>query len=188
MSGKGATQAADGRTVAFYARPSLAVVAPSHLSATPHIAQNTKNRRSRIDGRTTRHKGCAISIAKRPLVEAPSCWLKQNGLQHRPMFRGVGRVGWAFTFAAMIFNLLRVSNQSAPTGRFSPETPLESLKQPARADRRRDVTGQQASSARSTRRQPPGCTQPTSRTGGVAGGYRVFSELLGPPLPLRFLT
>jgi transposase len=82
---------------------------------TPHVAQSTKNRKSRIDGRTIRHAGYAISLAKRPRVEAPFGWLKQYGLLRRPMFRGVERIGWAFTFAATAFNLLRMANLSAPT-------------------------------------------------------------------------
>ena len=80
------------------------------LGATPHVAQNTSNRRSRIDGRTTRYSGYATSMAKRPRVEAPFGWLKQYGLQRRPMFRGVDRIRWAFTFAAATFNVLRLSN------------------------------------------------------------------------------
>ena len=31
------------------------------LGAVPHVAQNTKGRRSAIDGRTTRHPGYAVS-------------------------------------------------------------------------------------------------------------------------------
>jgi hypothetical protein len=31
------------------------------LHVTPHVAQNTSGRRSAIDGRTTRHPGCAVS-------------------------------------------------------------------------------------------------------------------------------
>lgn len=85
------------------------------LNATPHVAQSTKNRRSRIDGRTTRHPGYAMSLKKRPRVEAPFGWLKQYGLQRRPMFRGVRRIGWAFTFAATAYNLLRMANLTAPT-------------------------------------------------------------------------
>jgi len=86
-----------------------------NLNATPHVAQSTKNRRSRIDRRTTRHRGYEISIAKRPRVEAPFGWLEQYGLQRRPMFRGVRRIGWVFTFAATAFNLIRMANLSAPT-------------------------------------------------------------------------
>jgi len=85
------------------------------LRATPHVAQNTTNRKSRIDARTTRHSGYTASLAKRPRVEAPFGWLKQYGLQRRTMFRGVRRVSWAFTFGAAAFNLLRMSNLMTPT-------------------------------------------------------------------------
>ncbi len=85
------------------------------LRATPHVAQNTTNRKSRIDARTTRHSGYQASLAKRPRVEAPFGWIKQYGLQRRPMFRGVERVRWAFTFTAAAFNVLRLSNLMAPT-------------------------------------------------------------------------
>ena len=85
------------------------------LRATPHVAQNTTNRKSRIDARTTRHSGYTASLAKRPRVEAPFGWLKQYGLQRRTMFRGVRRVSWAFTFGEAAFNLLRMSNLMTPT-------------------------------------------------------------------------
>ncbi len=85
------------------------------LTVTPHVAQSTKNRRSRIDRRTTRHPGYEMSLAKRPRVEAPFGWMKQYGLQRRPMFRGVRRISWSFTFSATVFNLLRMANLSPST-------------------------------------------------------------------------
>jgi hypothetical protein len=39
------------------------------LDGSPHIAQNTSNRTSRIHARTTRHPGCAISQHKRKRTE-----------------------------------------------------------------------------------------------------------------------
>jgi len=39
------------------------------LGVTPHVAQHTKNRKSAIDGRVTRHEGYALSQRKRKLVE-----------------------------------------------------------------------------------------------------------------------
>ena len=39
------------------------------LKATPHVVQNTKRRRSRIDARTTRHAGYAVSQVKRKRIE-----------------------------------------------------------------------------------------------------------------------
>jgi hypothetical protein len=41
------------------------------LQATPHVTQNNQNRRSAIDGRTTRHSGYRASLSKRWLVEKP---------------------------------------------------------------------------------------------------------------------
>jgi hypothetical protein len=47
------------------------------LNVTPHIAQNTTNRSSAIDTRTTRHPGYAISQQKRKRTEEPFA-------RHRP--------------------------------------------------------------------------------------------------------
>jgi hypothetical protein len=48
------------------------------LGVTPHLA--TKKRYSRLDGRTTRHVGYAISQSKRKRVEEPFGWMKAYGL------------------------------------------------------------------------------------------------------------
>ena len=44
------------------------------LQVTPHVAQNTTNRSSAIDGRTTRHPGYALSQQKRKRVEQSFGW------------------------------------------------------------------------------------------------------------------
>ena len=49
------------------------------LNVTPHIAQNTTNRSSAIDARTTHHPGYAISQQKRKLTEEPFGWGKTIG-------------------------------------------------------------------------------------------------------------
>jgi len=49
------------------------------LGFTPHVAQNTTNRRSAIDGRTTRHAGHAVSQRIRKRVEEPFGWIKTVG-------------------------------------------------------------------------------------------------------------
>jgi hypothetical protein len=41
------------------------------LRVTPHVAQNTTNRLSAVDSRTTRHSGYEISQQKRKRVEEP---------------------------------------------------------------------------------------------------------------------
>ena len=63
------------------------------LNVTPHVAQHTTNRRSAIDGRTTRHEGYAVSQRKRKRVEEVFGWMKTIALQRKTRFRGPGRVG-----------------------------------------------------------------------------------------------
>ena len=77
---------------------------------TPHVAQHTTHRRSAIDGRTTRHPGYAVSQQKRKLVEEIFGWLKTIALLRKTRHRGVRRVGWMFTFAAAVYNLVRIRN------------------------------------------------------------------------------
>ena len=86
------------------------VASARDLEVTPHVAQNTKNRRSRIDGRTTRHRGYEVSLRQRPRVEGPIGWIKEFGLLRRPKLRGVRKVGWLFTWSAAVYNLVRMTN------------------------------------------------------------------------------
>ena len=83
------------------------------LRVTPHVAQNTTNRRSAIDGRTTGRAGYAISQRKRKRVEEVFGWMKTVALQRKTRFRGPDRVGWMFTFAAAAYNLVRMRNLMA---------------------------------------------------------------------------
>jgi hypothetical protein len=62
------------------------------LNVTPHIAQNTTNRSSAIDARTTRHLGYAISQQKRKRTEEPFGWAKTISGLARPMLRGAARL------------------------------------------------------------------------------------------------
>jgi transposase len=82
---------------------------------TPHVAQNTAGRSSAIDGRTTRHPGYAISQRKRKCVEEIFGWLKTVGLLRQVRHRGVARVGWMFTFADAVYNLVRMRTLAAAT-------------------------------------------------------------------------
>lgn len=83
------------------------------LKVTPHVAQNTTNRRSAIDGRTTGRAGYAISQRKRKRVEEVFGWMKTIALQRKTRFRGPDRVGWMFTLAAAAYNLVRMRNLMA---------------------------------------------------------------------------
>jgi transposase len=76
------------------------------MNVTPHVAQNLSGRRSAIDGRTTRHGGYAISQRIRKRIEEAIGWIKTVGGQEKTRFRGVGRVGFAFTLATAAYNLV----------------------------------------------------------------------------------
>ena len=84
------------------------VASVREAGATPHVIQNNKHRRSAIDGRTTRHNGYTISIAKRWLVEKPFGWLKRVGGMRKVKLRGLDNVRWLFVFACAAYNLLRI--------------------------------------------------------------------------------
>ncbi len=85
-------------------------------NATPHVAQNTRNRRSAIDGRTTRHPGYAVSQKKRKRIEEVFGWMKTVGMLRKTRHRGLARVGWIFTFTAAVYNLVRIRNLTPETG------------------------------------------------------------------------
>ena len=79
-----------------------------NLAVTPHVAQNTTNRRSRIDARTTRHKGYAVSQRRRNQIEEVFGWMKTIGLMRKVRHRGREKIGWVFMFTAAAYNLVRL--------------------------------------------------------------------------------
>jgi IS5 family transposase len=85
------------------------------MGVTPHVAQNTGGRRSAVDGRTTRHGGYAVSQRIRKRIEEAFGWIKTVAGQQKTRFRGRERVGWAFTFAAAAYNLVRLPKLMAGT-------------------------------------------------------------------------
>jgi len=91
------------------------VAAVRLLGVTPHVAQNTTNRASAIDGRTTRHPGYGVSQRRRKRVEEIFGWLKTVGLMRKTRHRGTRRVDWMFTFALAAYNLVRIRTLTAPT-------------------------------------------------------------------------
>ncbi|MGQ7794667.1 IS5 family transposase [Faunimonas sp. B44] len=80
------------------------------MNVRPHVAQNLTRSRglSAIDGRTTRHPGYAASQRVRKRIEEGFGWMKAVAGLDRPKLRGLDRVGWAFTFAAAAYNLVRL--------------------------------------------------------------------------------
>ena len=83
------------------------------LGATPHVIPNNTNRRSAIDGRTTRHAGYRVSLSKRWLVEKPFGWMKQIGGLRKVKLRGLAKVEWLFVFTCAAYNLLRIPKLKA---------------------------------------------------------------------------
>ena len=77
------------------------------LNVRAHVAQNT-SRRSAIDGRTTRHASYSASLRARKRIEEAFGWMKSVAGMRRPMLRGLDRMGFAFTFTAAAYNLVRL--------------------------------------------------------------------------------
>lgn len=84
------------------------------LNVTPHIAQNTTNRRSYVDARTTRHPGYGVSQRKRKKVEEVFGWTKTVGGLRKLRHKGLALVKWVFTFTAAAYNLVRMRNLLHP--------------------------------------------------------------------------
>ena len=80
------------------------------LRVTPHVAQNTTNRRSAIDARTTRHPGYTLSQRTRKRVEEIFGWMKTVGLLRKLRHRGRLNVAWIFRFTAAAYNRIRIRN------------------------------------------------------------------------------
>jgi len=84
------------------------VAALRERNATPHVAQNTSNRCSAIDRRTTRYPGYAISGRRRKRIEEIFGWTKATAGLRKTRHRGVARVGWIFALTATAYNLVRL--------------------------------------------------------------------------------
>ena len=80
---------------------------------TPHVAQNTTVRRSRIDQRPVRHPGYKISQRKRKRIEECFGWMKTVGGMRKTRHKGRERVDWMFVFTAAAYNLVRMRNLAA---------------------------------------------------------------------------
>ena len=84
------------------------------INVTPHVAQNTSNRESRIDRRTTRHTGYLVSQYARKLIETVFGDAKQHGILRQVKLRGLTKVELLFTLAATVVNLRRLPKLLAP--------------------------------------------------------------------------
>jgi len=84
-------------------------------SCTPYVSQNNTNRRSAIDGRTTRHSGHRTSTVKRKQIEEAFGWMKTVGGLRKTRHRGRALVEWLFVLTATAYNLIRIPKILAAT-------------------------------------------------------------------------
>jgi transposase len=83
--------------------------------ATPHVAQSNNNRRSAIDGRTTRHVGYAMSQRLRMRIEEIFGWGKTVGGLRKTTVRGTAKNQLKTYFVGAVYNLLRIAKLIEPT-------------------------------------------------------------------------
>jgi hypothetical protein len=77
------------------------------MNLMPHIAQHT-SRRPVVDRRTSRHPGYTISHRIRKRIEEGFGWVKSVAGMSKTKYRGLRKVGWAFTFGAAAYNIIRI--------------------------------------------------------------------------------
>ena len=77
---------------------------------TPHVTQNTANRRSAIDLRTTRHPGYALSQRVRKRIEECFGWIKTVGAGRKLRYIGKAKNQLWATLTAVALNLVRMAN------------------------------------------------------------------------------
>ena len=77
------------------------------INVTPHVAQKQN---SAIDGRTTCHEGYGLSQRRRKRTEEVFGWLKTIASLRKVRHLGIRKVEWVFTFAAAVYNLVRMRN------------------------------------------------------------------------------
>jgi transposase len=80
---------------------------------TPHVAQNTANRRSAIDGRTTRHRGHLLSQRIRKRVEEPFGWIKTVAGGRKLRYIGRRRNRAWFLMVGAVYNVIRIATLDA---------------------------------------------------------------------------
>jgi len=78
------------------------------MNVRPHVTQNSTNRRSAIDARTTRHNSYVMSQKKRPFIERTFGWMKAVAGLRQVKLRGLPNVDWLFVLTAAAFNLWRI--------------------------------------------------------------------------------
>ncbi len=78
------------------------------MKVTPHVAQNTSNRKSAVPDEIAATEGYRISQQKRKLIEQGFGWAKFIGPIRQVMVRGVKKVDRVFVMAMLAHNLVRM--------------------------------------------------------------------------------
>lgn len=79
-----------------------------HVAVQDHLSKTGKRRKTRIDGRATRHPGYAVSQRIRKRIEEIFGWVKIPSAQAKTKFRGRRRVDASFTLSLAAYNLIRL--------------------------------------------------------------------------------
>ena len=79
-----------------------------HIAVQDHLTKTGKRRKTKIDGRTTRHAGYDISQRCRKRVEEVFGWTKVQASQAKTRFRGRRRVEASFILTLAAYNLVRL--------------------------------------------------------------------------------
>lgn len=79
-----------------------------HIAVQDHLTKTGKRRKTRIDGRTTRHSGYEASLRIRKRIEEIFGWAKTCAGQAKTKYRGRKRVEASFTLAIAAYNLIRL--------------------------------------------------------------------------------
>jgi transposase len=79
------------------------------LGVTPHVSQNTSNRSSAIDGRTTRQAGHVTSLRIRKRIEEPFGWMKTIAGGRELRYIGLQRNRAWFLMIGAVYNLIRIT-------------------------------------------------------------------------------
>ena len=79
------------------------------LGFTPHVAQNTSNRRSAIDRRTIRHAGHKVSLRIRARIEEPFGWIKTIAGGRKLRYIGTDRNRAWFKMTTATYNIIRIA-------------------------------------------------------------------------------
>jgi|TARA_B100001971_G_scaffold177654_1_gene172210 transposase len=97
-----------GYDVAAFVDDLRALDVTPHIAVQNHLTKTGKRRKTKIDGRTTRHASYAISQRIRKRIEEIFGWVKVQGGQAKTKFRGRHRVDASFTLALAAYNLIRL--------------------------------------------------------------------------------